>query len=105
LKSGIEVYHMVLKRDQDLFDFIYKRWIISTSNTHTIVLSSRGLENFEVKKGNRRVHLDLLGMKFSQTENEELPTENPHCKMFTLIKQNTNPTLSDKEKLQSKAIA
>jgi predicted HTH transcriptional regulator len=29
------------------------------------VLSSRGLENYEVKKGNRRVQIDLLGMKFS----------------------------------------
>ena len=32
LKSGLEVFQMVLERDSDSFDFFYKRWIRSTPN-------------------------------------------------------------------------
>ena len=32
---------------------------------HVIVFTSRGLEAYELKRGNKRVNIELLGLKFS----------------------------------------
>ena len=70
LKSGLEVFHMELIRDSENFSFVYKRWIRIQNQSLIIMLSSRGLENYEAKKQKKRINIDLIGFKFYKVQDD-----------------------------------
>lgn len=62
-----------------------------------VIYTSRGLETYQVKKGNKRLNLDLLGLTFYQnsTINESVATEDTvlaeeeHARVYCYVEQNS----------------